>query len=248
MAVGQEYLTFSDLAGLQSSPSDVRSAFKDQYDGVTPSGLALNDSTYYDAVQPPITQQYGHYCYKTVTDYEFGPSENESSQVASVGSNIAKNDGDTEAEIDLTVTGDWTEEIGWSSTVTPGLTYSKEFTVEGAFKMGLAFSIGVTAGKSGSSSTPKSSSSTVTVKVPPHSQVEVIMVVTMKKERLPFEAPITVSGMMGANFPERVREHCFWFSDIQSLVPWTSGMINGVIDGTAMFDPYTVISPAAPLA
>ncbi|WP_347351519.1 hypothetical protein [Intrasporangium sp.] len=245
--MSQEYLTFSDLQGLQSSPDAVRQAFDKQF-GKRPDGLALNDSTYYNAVQPPITQQYGHFCYKSVTDYQFGPSQADPPHDAIVGSNTAKNNGDTEAEISLSVTGTWTEETGWSSSVTTGLTYSEEFTLEGVFKMGMSFSVAVTAGKSGSSSVSKSSSASVTVKVPPRSQVTVSMIATMKKEKMPFLAPIRVSGMFGANFPERVNGHYFWFSGADVLLPRTQGEITGVIEGTAAFDVHTDIGPATPIS
>ena len=245
--MAQEYLTFSDLQGLKSSPDAVREAFHRQF-GKQPDGIALNDSTYYKAVQPPITQQYGHYCYKNVSDYYFGTSQADPPHDAIVGSNTAVNHGDTEAETTLTVTGAWTEETGWSSSVTTGLTYSEEFTLEGVFKMGMSFSVAVTAGKSGSSSVSKSASASVTVKVPPRSQVIVNMVATMKKERMPFQAPISVTGMFGANFPDRVNGHYFWFSDVAGLVPTTHGEITGVVEGTAAFDVHTDIGPATPIS
>lgn len=241
----QEYLTFSDLQGLKSSPDSVREAFQRQF-GAQLDGIALNHDTYFNAVRPAITEQYGHYCYKTVRDYNFGASQTEPAQDAVVGSNTAKNHGDTEAEISLTVAGAWTEQTGWSSSVTTGLTFSEEIGIEGVFKMGTSFSVSVMAGKSGSSSVSKSSSADVTVKVPPHSQVTVNMVATMKKERLPFDAPISVTGMFGANFPKQVDGHYFWFSDASNLIPTTHGDITGVIEGTAAFDVHTDIGAATP--
>ena len=73
------------------------------------------------------------------------------------------------------------------------------------------------------------------------------MVATMKTEKMDFSAPITVSGMLGANFPDRVQDHYFWFNDVASLVPKTSGVLTGTIQGTAAFDVQTKISPAEPI-
>lgn len=66
----QEYLSFSDLAGLDSSPDAVRSKFKDRF-GKNHDGISLNHETYYDAVKPRITEQYSHYCYKRLGQYQF---------------------------------------------------------------------------------------------------------------------------------------------------------------------------------
>lgn len=242
----QEYLSFSDLSGLDSSPDAVRAKFQDHF-GKKPDGIALNKETYYDAVKPPITEQYSHYCYKTLGEYQFTEDSSEPPQQAIVGSNTAKNEGDTEAEIQLTVAGAWAETTGWSASVTTGMSFSEEFTIEGMFKMGTSFSVSVTAGKSGSETVSKSSSATVTVKIPPKSQVKVEMVATMKKERMDFKAPIAVSGMFGANFPDRVQDAYFWFLSASEILPKTSGEITGTIEGTAAFDVNTHIGQATPI-
>lgn len=242
----QEYLSFSDLAGLDSSPNAVRSKFTDHF-GKKPDGIALNNETYYAAVKPPITQQYSHYCYKRLGPYQFTGDSSEPPQQAVVGTNTAINHGDQEAEISLTVEGAWKDTTGWSSSVTTGMTFSEEFTIEGVFKMGMSFSVSATAGKSGSSSVSKSSSATVTVKVPPKSKVTVQMVATMKKEKMDFKVPIDVAGMFGANFPDRVQGHYFWFLSASEVLPKTSGEISGTIEGTAAFDVNTEIGKTEPI-
>lgn len=242
----KQYLAFSDLSGLGSSPDAVRSKFKDHF-GEKPDGIALNNETYFNAVTPPITQQYSHYCYKTLGDYHFTQDSSEPPQQAVVGSDTAINHSDQEAEISLTVQGAWNDQTGWSSSVTTGMTFSEEFTLEGVFKMGMEFSVSATAGKSGSSSVSKSSSATVTVKVPPKSKITVQMVATMKKEKMDFKVPIHVSGMFGANFPDRVKGHYFQFLSAGELLPKTSGEISGTIRGTAAFDVHTQIGLAEPI-
>ena len=62
-----------------------------------------------------------------------------------------------------------------------------------------------------------------------------------------FKAPIDVSGMFGANFPDRVRGHYFWFLSASEILPKTSGEISGTIEGTAAFDVHTDIGAAKPI-
>jgi Clostridium epsilon toxin ETX/Bacillus mosquitocidal toxin MTX2 len=244
--MNQEYLSFSDLSGLNSSPDAIRSKFQEIW-GKRPDGIALNLETYYNAVQPPITQQYSHYCYKTLGDVEFGEDKIETPAQAIVGSNTVVNESESEAESALTVDGAWEEQIGYTSSITAGLTYHAEIGIEGVFKIGSSFSVSVTAGTSNISSVKKGTSATVTVKVPPRSKVNVQMVATMQKEKLNFKVPIRVSGMFGANFPDRVQDHYFWFNSAQQLLPTTSGVISGIIEGTAAFNVHTVIGKPTPL-
>lgn len=242
----QEYLVWSDLQALDSSPSAVREKFDSLY-SKNPDGIALNDTTYFNAVQPAITQQYGHYCYKQLSEITYTEA-GQSSNDAVVGSNTAYNNSDAEAEIALTVSGGWTETTEWSSSVTAGMTFSAEIGLEGVFKMGMSFNVSTTIGQSKSSSVNKGASSTVTVKVPAHSAITVELVATMKKETMDFSAPIQVSGMFGANFPDRVEGHYFWFADAGSVLPKTSGTLTGQITGTAAFNVQTKINPARALA
>jgi Clostridium epsilon toxin ETX/Bacillus mosquitocidal toxin MTX2 len=242
----QQALEWSDLVALDSSPSDVRDAFQRIW-GTKPDGIALNDTTYYNAVTPPITQQYGHPAYKTLGEITYTEGTVNSDDGAVVGSNTAYNRSDQEATIQLTVSGAWTETTGWSTSVTAGMTYSEDITLEGVFKMGMSFNVSTTVGASGSTSVNKGSSASVSVTVPPNSKIRVDMVATMKTETMDFSAPIQVTGMMGANFPDRVQGHYFWFNDVGQLLPKTSGTLNGSITGTAAFDVQTNIGKAEPI-
>ena len=243
--MAQEYLVWSDLQALQSSPSAVRDKFGSMY-GKTPDGIALNDTTYYDAVTPAITQQYGHYCYKTLGEISYSEEGQQANQ-AVVGTNTAYNNSDQPASISLTVNGGWSETTGWSTSLTEGMTFSESVTLEGVFQMGMQFNVSATVGQSGSNTVNKGASATVTVTVPPKSQIKIDMVATMKTETMDFSAPIQVTGMFGANFPDRVNGHYFWFADAGSLLPQTSGTLTGKISGTAAFDVQTHINPAQPI-
>jgi hypothetical protein len=244
--MAQEYLVWSDLQALQSSPSAVRDKFGSIY-GETPDGIALNDTIYYNGVSPAITQQYGHYCYKTLGEITYS-EEGQQADQAVVGTNTAFNNSDQPASISLTVNGGWSETTGWSTSLTEGMTFSESVTLEGVFQMGMQFNVSATVGQSGSNTVNKGASATVTVTVPPNSQIKIDMVATMKTETMDFSAPIQVSGMFGANFPDRVNGHYFWFSDADSVLPQTSGTLTGKISGTAAFDVQTHINPAQPIA
>ena len=242
----QEYMTFDDLQGVDSSPNGVREALSKEF-GKTPDGICVNKETYFNAVKPAITERYGYYCYKRLGQYEFTSDDVEPLQQAIVGSNTAINQGDSSATIQLTVNGSWSDSTGYTSSVTTGMNFSTQFDIEGAFKMGTEFSISVTAGSSHSSSVSKSASSSVSVTVPPRSKVKVDMMADMKKEKLGFKVPIEISGMFGANFPNLVKGHYFWFLDARTVLPKTSGEITGVINGTRSFAVQTIIRKAEPL-
>ncbi|TBR59774.1 hypothetical protein B4U84_02300 [Westiellopsis prolifica IICB1] len=243
----QEYLTFSDLSGLNSSPDSVRSKFKEIY-GTRPDGIALNDQIYYNAVKPPITQQYSHYCYKRLGQHKFTQRTSDPEKQVIIGSNTARNNSNSWSQINLTVNGTWTEETAWSSSITTGMSFSQEFNIQGVFKIGISFSISATTGKSGSSSVSKSSSASVTVKVPPKSLMQVNMIATIKKETLHFKVPISVEGKFGANFPHPVQGHYFWFRSASEILPTTSGEISGKIEGVTAFNVSTLIGKPMPLS
>jgi hypothetical protein len=237
----QQALSFNDLNALNSSPNSIREAFKKQYNDVNPDGISVNSETYFDAVKPAITEQYGHPCYKTLGDitYTTGPTEGGVSAI--VGSQYAVNNSTQPAELSVTVDGSWSESTSVSSSVTVGMSFTAEVTLEGVFKTGTTFSESITAGKTSTDTKTRGSSATVKVNLPPKSKVKVDMVATMQKQSMAFSAPITVTGMFGANFPKRVNDHYFWFLSASSVLNKTSGELKGTISNTAAFDVHTTI-------
>ncbi|XP_057312048.1 hydralysin-like [Hydractinia symbiolongicarpus] len=244
--VVKEYLKFSDLEGLDANPNSVRESFKKIF-GEKPDGIALNNETYYSAVKPPITEQYGHWCYKNVEGEEIISRDSPKPNTDVLGSNTAYNHGDTDATVQLSVTGKWTDTTGWNASITTGMSFDTKIGVEGVFTFGTSFKIDVTAGTSGSHSVEKSVTSTISVPVKARSKVKVDMVATMREETITYNMPISVRGMMGANFPDRVKGHYFWFSTIEDLVPKTSGDITCKINGVHAMDTHTVVHKAEPI-
>ncbi len=243
----QEKLSFTDLPALNSSPESVRQAFTNKF-GTKPDGISVNSETYFNAVKPAITEQYGHPCYKRLGDFNYTKGDGKPPTSAIVGSNVAVNYGDEEATMTLEVQGSWQSEQSWSSESTTGLTISSKFTIEGFFESGMEFSVSTTVGESKTESESRTATASVQVTVPPRSKKKVTMVGTLKKESMDFRAPISVDGMFGANFPKRVQDHYFWFLGASSVLNQTTGEITGTIKNTAVFDVHTEIGKTEPLS
>mmetsp|Transcript_94753 Transcript_94753/g.116052 ORF Transcript_94753/g.116052 Transcript_94753/m.116052 type:complete len:111 (+) Transcript_94753:63-395(+) len=91
--VVKDLFTFDDLKALHSSPDRIREAFK-QYYGIYPDGIAINKETYYNAVKPAITEEYGYPCYKTLGKAIYKIAESRKDTVI-IGVNYAENRSDT---------------------------------------------------------------------------------------------------------------------------------------------------------
>jgi hypothetical protein len=243
----QQALSFNDLPALNSSPAAVRQKFNDLYKK-NPDGISVNNETYFGAVTPAITEQYGHPCYKTLGEFNYVEAASKPPSDAIVGSNYATNDSDEEATITVTVEGAWSQTQSWSSETTTGLSFTEEFTIEGVFKIGTTFNVSTTVGQSKSTTVSKTASASVSVSVPPRSRKQITMVATMQQETLNFTAPISVQGMFGANFPDRVNGHYFWFNDAAQLLPTTSGQIKGSISNTSALHVQTTVGNAEPVS
>ena len=242
----QEALSFNDLPALKSSPDSVRSYFAKVY-GETPDGICLNSETYFNAVTPAITKTYGHPCYKTLGDFTYTQQGSTPPQQLILGTNYAINNSKETAQITITVQGEWSNTQTWSSESTTGLSFSETFTLEGVFESGTSFNVSTTSGKSSSASTTQTASSTVTVEVPPMCKKLVSMVAQMSIETVSFSAPIAVQGFFGANFPDRVQDHYFWFASADHCLNRTSGTITGTITNANTFNVQTEIGPSQPL-
>ncbi|MEW9501715.1 hypothetical protein [Jeotgalibacillus marinus] len=241
-----ELLTFSDLQGLNSNPVSIREYFK-QYYGVSPDGIAINSETYYNAVNPPITEQYGYYAYKNLGEVNYDLGEVNDIQAAIVGSNYAYNYSDEEATVSLTVNGGWTSNTTVSSSITTGLSYTSTFKLDTVFSTGVTLNASVTAGQSYTEGMSQSASSTVQVTVPPHSKKLVTMTGILKEQTMHFTVPINITGWVGANFPKRVDGHYFWFHSVDNVLDKTSGEIKGSVKNTNVLDIKTEIGESEPI-
>ncbi|MED4011636.1 hypothetical protein P4606_13225 [Priestia aryabhattai] len=62
-----------------------------------------------------------------------------------------------------------------------------------------------------------------------------------------FQAPLSVQGSFGANFPRKVEDHYFWFLVADNVLNSTTGTLTGKIKNTAVFDVQTEVGAAEPL-
>jgi len=240
----KEYLKFDDLQALGSSPNAIYMKIKKSM-GIYPDGLSLNYENYKSGIS--ITSENNKWCYKILGETDFSAGKQSSPTKSVMGSNVAYNRGSSPAKVSLAVTGTWQETSGYSSSITNGMSFSAGFALEGVFEAGGSFSFEATSTSSHSKSISRSYTSTVEVTVPPHSKKRVSMVANMKTVEMHFKKPISVKGQIGANFPDRVRNHYFWYWDISSLVPKTTAEITGTITGTKAFDLHTEIEETVPL-
>ncbi|MER6098093.1 hypothetical protein ABT154_19985 [Streptomyces sp. NPDC001728] len=242
----QQPLSFSDLYAVNSSADAVRAAFTKRFQK-KPDGICVNKETYFDAVTPAITEQYGHPCFKRVGAIVYTEGSPSSPRDVVVASHFAMNKGDETATIGVSIEGGWTESTTATVTVTTGITVTTEFELTGAWKMGGSFALTVASGKSTSATANRSAQMTAEVEVPPHSKRKVEMVAVMQEEAVDFRAPVTVDGMFGANFPDRVEEHYFWFLPASDVLPSTSGSLQGSVKRAFAVNTQTTVHPAEPI-
>ena len=243
----KDLFMLSDLPSLNSSPESIRSAFKSKFDNVNPDGISVNSETYFNAVEPAITERYGQSCYKTLGEFSFTKGSSAFPTSVVVGKNVVINYGDEVTTMTLEVQGSWQNEQTWSSESVTGLTFSSRFTIEGIFESGMAFSVSTTVGESRTEIESKTATASIEVTVPPKSKQKIIMVGTLKEEFVNFSAPISVDGLFGANFPTKVKDHYYWFLDASRVLNTTSGKITGTIKSSSVFDVHTEIGQTEPL-
>ena len=73
----------------------------------------------------------------------------------------------------------------------------------GIFKMGGTFTFDAAAGGHHTETKPRTYTSTITVIVPAKSKQKISLIANMKTATVDFSTPITVNGMVGANFGDK---------------------------------------------
>ncbi|XP_065839087.1 hydralysin-like [Oscarella lobularis] len=249
MSLVKDELTFDDLNGLDSSPDTVRKKFSDIFHE-NPDGIAVNSETRFGALKPAVTVQYNHPAYKVLGDITYSEGQVQDKGQVIMASNYAVNKGTETVTITLNLSGTLSQSDTSSSSVTAGMTFTTEFTIEGVFKIGGAFNTSITVGKSKTETKTTEASSSINVPVPPKSKKKVTIVGFLKEEKVSFSAPITVSGMMGANFPNPVGGdggHYIWFDSVGNLLNKVTGSMNGQISRSMILDVNTEVGKAVPL-
>jgi len=245
--VTKELLAFSDLAALNSSAEAVGKRFQQAY-LMAPNGIAVNSETAGKSpVQPAITQAYSHPCYKMIGAIEYKPGT-VTNHTRVVGSTWAINEGTSPVSVTVSVTGGWSETTEWTSSASISLGLNASLTIQGVFSSGVSFNVTTSIGKSDSNQTKEDVTSSVTLNLQPKTKVPVFLVATMEQEEVTFSAPIAVEGMFGANFPNKVNGHYYWFMSADQALPVTSGVVTGRIADTHSMKTEVKVGEAVPIA
>lgn len=208
-----EKLTFSDLEFYNASPSYMRQSFTD-YFGTTPDGIAVNSETYYNAVTPAITEQYGKYCYNKVYSSTIH-NQSLSSYSSRVFETYATNGGPSAVPITKHLA--YTETTGTNWNITAGSSISLEatlgfhipFTVDAESTLTVTGYLEGSTG--GSSSSAFTFSDDLTVTVPAYSKQKLSLHFVLADGAADLWWPVNLEGWFGANFPNKVQDHYFWF-------------------------------------
>ncbi|NOQ26771.1 MAG: hypothetical protein GQ564_15530 [Bacteroidales bacterium] len=208
-----EKLTFSDLEFYNASPSYIRQSFTD-YFGTTPDGIAVNNETYYNAVTPAITEQEGNYCYNKVYSSTIH-NQSLSSYSSRVFETYATNGGPSAVPVTKHLA--YTEATGTNWNITAGSSISLEatlgfhipFTVDAESTLTVTGYLEGSTGGSASSAFEFSDDFTVTV--PAYSKQKLSLHFVLADGVADLWWPVNLEGWFGANFPNKVNDHYWWF-------------------------------------
>nr|BAC79010.1 crystal protein [Bacillus thuringiensis serovar dakota] len=244
----REYLMFNELSALSSSPESVRSRFSSIY-GTNPDGIALNNETYFNAVKPPITAQYGYYCYKNVGTVQYVNRPTDINPNVILAQDTLTNNTNEPFTTTITITGSFTNTSTVTSSTTTGFKFTSKLSIKKVFEIGGEVSFSTTIGTSETTTETITVSKSVTVTVPAQSRRTIQLTAKIAKESADFSAPITVDGYFGANFPKRVGPggHYFWFNPARDVLNTTSGTLRGTVTNVSSFDFQTIVQPARSL-
>lgn len=242
----EELFVFNDLQYFKSSDQSVASEFNKHF-GARTDGISLNDETRFNGVQPPITKQYHRPCYMKVGDFKVTRHGIAKPTEMTFATEYATNSGNTQTIIQVTVSGSYkrktTTEWSWSL----GGKLAAKFKWKIFEELGGEFSGEYTNGKSEEESKEVTISSFARVTVPARSRVKVSLVGLLSTETLTFEAPVTVDGWFGANFPNPVQGHYLWFLSANQVLTEASGQLVGTINSAIAEHLSAHVGSAEPL-
>ncbi len=242
----KEKLSFSDLQSIGSSPAAIKAAFNKVL-GKEPDGICFNSETYFDAVKPAITEQYGYLCYKEVGTPSYTSLGTQPGGDVVIGSTTAINESDAPANISVEVSGSWNQVTSWNVNQSVGLSFNTAFSFTPLFSIGGSVSYTTSIDQGGSKSSEYSVKYSVSVEVPARSKKDITVMAKTTKESMGYELPIVIEGDFGANYGKKVDGHYFWFLSAGEVLPFTTGIQKGTIDNVTRSDAYAIISPAVSL-
>ena len=251
--VSAEPLRMSDLQGLGTSQSDVINGLTREF-GKQPDGFCINGETspggYRYGDGTTICQHYGWWCNKTagqISYYHQGVSQG---PTVVLGSATLYNTSNQTVQQTAAIAGTKTSTTSHSSSITAGMSWESSFQLMGTFSTGIGFNISTTVGQSSSKEESWQISQSVTVAVPPYSQIKVELTGVMTEATMGFSMPIEVASncYVGANFPSQVNGHYFWAAGGRGLFNRTSGTVSGEIRNATQMDLQLRVGPVEPLS
>lgn len=242
----KEKFSFYDLQSIGSSPAAIKAAFNKAL-GKDPDGICFNSETYFNAVKPAITEQYGYLCYKEVGTPSYTSLGTQPGGDVVIGSTTAINESDAPANISVEVSGSWNQVTSWKVSQSVGLSFNTSVSFTPLFSVGGAVSYTTSIDQGGSKSSEYSVKYSVSVEVPPRSKKDITVMAKTRKESMGYELPIVIDGDFGANYDKKVDDHYYWFLSADEVLPFTTGIQKGTIDNVTRSEAYAIISQAVSL-
>ena len=204
--------TWDDLLALKTSKNDVLEMFRSRF-GEKPKAVYLNED---------ICIQYGHLCHNVLGEVSY-----ETRSIKPI-TNVAKSNkiyNDSGNKVDVNVILKASEYKSASVTITESssLSFGSKITI-GSKDLGIAaefstqFTVENSVGSTSSSSTAVEVGDNIVVHLEPNSKAQVELDVQWTQMKEKFTIPLTVSGMVGADFGHQVEGHYFWFLVLPSTL------------------------------
>ena len=202
--------TWDDLLEVNISKNDVFEMFQSRF-GQKPNDVYLNEG---------ICIQYGYLCHNVLGEVSFQVQSTKTITNVAVSKKISN---DTSNQVDVKVSLKATEYKSASVTVTKSssLSFGSKISV-GSETLGIAaefstqFTFGNSVGSTSSNSTAIEVADLIDVHLEPNSKAQAELETQWTQMKENFTIPLTVSGLVGAAFGNRVEGHYFWFMHLPS--------------------------------
>ena len=202
--------TWKDLNAVNISKNCVSEMFQTGFNE-KPKAVYLNEG---------ICITYGHLCHNVLGKISYGAqSTMPITKVAK--SNKIYNDSGNKVDANAVLTASEYKSASVTITESSSLSFGSKITI-GSEALGIAaefstqFTVENSVGSTSSSSTAVEVGDNIVVHLEPNSSAQVELDVQWTQMKENFTIPLTVSGMVGADFGHQVKGHNFWFLGLPS--------------------------------
>jgi len=253
-AVLLEPFTFADLATVGMSKIDVINHFRayERPEIGQVKCVWFNDECYAnpylgDGRVKCVDPEYKSSVRKRIDSITYRPSRFTQPTSRVLASLYTINRSDEPANKQVSVSGSQAEETSWSTSITNSWTVSSSVSIKEIFEIGGEFNQQVTVGQGGSKRQERSFSTSVEAPVPPKSRKKISLVAVSKTEIIDFDAPFSVTGVVGIVFTKNDSEFRTYFESPVRFLPKTTGTFQGTLQFAGVFETTADIGPAEPL-